>query len=44
MLAFVSFPDECSTGADLFYEAVAQLDSIVLAVLPNGQALSLQSE
>ena len=32
MLAFVSFPDEWFTEADLFYEDVKQLDSIVLAV------------
>ena len=32
MLAFVSFPDEWFTEANLFYEDVKQLDSIVLAM------------
>ena len=32
MLACVSFPDTWFTGADIYFEEVRQLDSIVLAV------------
>ena len=32
MLAYVSFPDTWFTEADIYYEDVLQLDSIVLAV------------
>ena len=33
MLACVSFPDEWFIGANIFYEDVRQLDSIVLAMV-----------